>query len=764
MYRTLEIGPDKLPLRRRIFWRSFALMLLLIIGITMTAIFSQTRNFHNASKTFYVTQAQLMTMQLPDQILWNDKIGLLQRLQRTVDSDSAIAYAYLSVNGSPLVHTFDNGFPQDLVGLSTPYDKIIAYRTIIDQDNQIFDHIMTDIATTQAVLHFGLRHSELNRRAWQDLQQILTMAFLALCLGAALSCQIAHVTTSEVEEATIGLYRERRFLQSVIDGVVDPIRVLNTNKEIIMLNRSAQTELGNEDCLGEKCRECDNGNGNNDNECPFETVRRTQQPVRILQHRRDKEDTLSIYEIEASPLINNGQFDGMVSTARNITDRLRLEASLDEKESRLLYMSNHDLLTNLPNRVLFRNRLNQAIARNHEGSHVVLLFIGLDRFTKINESLGREIGDNTLTQAAERFHNCLAENQILARLGGDEFAVIMEDCRHPQDAAKTAKKLLEQLTEPIHVQPNEIYLTASIGISSYPQDGESPKTLMSHADIAMTRAKSEGKDRYQFFEREMTQTTKRVFELENDLRKAVARNELRVYYQPQIQLDSQQITGMEALVRWQHPQRGLISPADFIPLAEETGLIVSIGEWVLRQACQQVAMWHDQGLPAVTVAVNLSPLQFRHKALVRNVAKTLKETGINPACLELEVTESMIMDSIDKSTATMIELTELGAGLAIDDFGTGYSSLSYLRYFPLTKLKIDKSFIERVTSDEHDAALATSVIALAHSLNLKVVAEGIEHEDQVQFLVKRSCHQGQGFLFSRPVPAEDMEQLLRQIQ
>nr|WP_320113907.1 EAL domain-containing protein [uncultured Desulfuromonas sp.] len=763
MYRTIAIGPDKLPLRRRIFWRSFALMLLLIIGVTMTAIFSQTSHFHKASKTFYATQAQLMTLQLPDQILWNDKIGLLQRLQRTVDSDSAIAYAYLTVQGSPLVHTFDKGFPLDLVGLSTPYDKIIAYRTIIGQDGEIFDHIMSDIPTTQAVLHFGLRHSELNRRSWKDLQHILTMAVLALFLGAALSCQIAHVTTGEVEEATQDLYKERRFLQTVIDGVVDPIRVLNHHKEIIMLNRSAQSELSKEDCLGEKCRECHNGVDDDDNECPFETVRRTRQAVRILQHRRDQEDTLSIYEIEASPLINDGHFEGMVATARNITDRLRLEASLDEKESRLLYMSNHDLLTNLPNRVLFRNRLNQAIARS-QNNHVVLLFIGLDRFTKINESLGREIGDNTLTQAAERFRRCLTENHTLARLGGDEFAVIMEDCRHPRDAAQTAKSLLEQLIEPIHVHPNEIYLTASIGISSYPQDGETPKTLMSHADIAMTRAKSEGKDRYQFFEREMTRSTKREFELENDLRKAVARNELRVYYQPQIQLDTQKITGMEALIRWQHPQRGLIPPADFIPLAEETGLIVSIGEWVLHQACRQVAQWHDQGLPAVTVAVNLSPLQFRHKALVRNVAKTLHETGINPACLELEVTESMIMDSVDKSTATMLELTKLGAGLAIDDFGTGYSSLSYLRYFPLTKLKIDKSFIERVTSDEHDAALATSVIALAHSLNLKVVAEGIEHEDQVQFLVQRSCHQGQGFLFSEPVAAPAMEQLLRQIQ
>ena len=764
MYRAIVIDPDKAPLRRRIFWRSFTLLLLLIAGLTATAMYSGTSHFHKASKTFYITQARLMSMQLPDQILWNDKVGLLQRLQRTVDSDSAIAYVYLTVEGKPLVHTFEQGFPKDLIGLSTPYDKIIDYRTIIGRDRKTYDHIMMDVAATQAVLHFGLLHSELNHRAWQSLQHILTMALLAMGLGAALSCQIAAVTTREVEEITTDLYRERRFLQKVIDGVVDPVRVLNTRKEIIMLNRSAQKEMGDQECLGLKCTDCYDTDGQGGDKCPFERVKKTGRPVRLTQHRRTKDETTAIYEIEGSPLFDGDQFDGMVVTARNITDRLRLEASLDEKESRLLYMSNHDLLTNLPNRVLFRNRLNQALARNQEDNHVVLLFIGLDRFTKINESLGREIGDQTLTQVAVRFRRCLTDSNILARLGGDEFAVIIEQCKDPQEATQIAKDLLQQLTEPIHVEPNDIYLTASIGISTYPQHGTDPKTLMSHADIAMTRAKSEGKDRYQFFEREMTQKAARIFELENDLRKAAERDELHVYYQPQIQLDSLQITGMEALVRWQHPEYGMISPVDFIPLAEETGLIVSIGEWVLRQACQQVAQWHEQGLPNVTVAVNLSPLQFRHKGLVNNVAKILKETGIRPACLELEITESMIMDSVDKATATMIQLTELGTGLAIDDFGTGYSSLSYLRYFPLSKLKIDKSFIKRVTSDEHDAALATSVIALAHSLNLKVVAEGIESQEQVQFLVQRSCHQGQGFLFGKPVPAHMMEQLLYQAQ
>ncbi|PLX93051.1 MAG: hypothetical protein C0620_08220 [Desulfuromonas sp.] len=753
--------PKKLPLKRRIFWRSYILLLLLISGLTIAAITSETDHYHQSTKTFYATQARLMSMQLPDQILWNDKIGLLQRLKRTVESDSAIAYAYVTIDGNPLVHTFALGFPTGLVGLTTPYDKNIAFRSIRDENDQVFDHIMTDIDTTQAVLHFGINHSELNHRAWSNLQQILTMAILAILLGAGLSCQIAAVTTTEVEEATNDLYRERSFLQTVIDGVVDPVRVLNANKQIIMLNRSAQREIDDSFELGQACHNFYCGQREDDNDCPFDLVRKSLSPARIMQHRKNADGSTAIFEIEASPLLVNGAFDGLVTTARNITDRLKLEASLDEKESRLLYMSNHDLLTNLPNRLLFRNRLNQALARSHSDSQVILLFIGLDRFTKINESLGREIGDQTLAQVARRFQSCLADKYVLARLGGDEFAVILEDCSELSTASDIAKALLEELVSPIHVATHDIYLTASIGISVFPRDGHDPKQLMSNADIAMTRAKSEGKDRYQFFEPEMTRKTSHVFELESDLRKALERNELRVYYQPQIQLDSQQMTGTEALVRWQHPDHGLISPTDFIPLAEETGLIIPIGEWVLRQACLQVVDWQRRGLPPLTVAVNLSPLQFRQKSLTSSVARVISETGINPNFLELEITESMIMDSIDKSTATMIELTELGTRLAIDDFGTGYSSLSYLRYFPLSKLKIDKSFIERVTSDDHDAALASSVIALAHSLNLKVVAEGIESEEQVNFLVQRSCHQGQGFLFSKPVPPQEIENLLR---
>ncbi|MCD6526912.1 MAG: EAL domain-containing protein [Desulfuromonas sp.] len=749
-------------LKKRIFWRSFLLLTLLIVGVSVTAIVSETSHYHQATKTFYSAQARLLASQIPDQVLWNDNRELLHRLKRTVSSDNAITYAYLTLNNVPLIHTFEQGFPEELLPLSTGETRNIDIRTIADHNDSEYYHIMVDVGTTEAILHFGILRSELNRRAWNNIEQIIVMTVLALLIGAGLSRQIAAVTTSEVEQSTKTLIRQRCFLQTVIDGIVDPVRVINDQKQIILLNRAAKNNLN--DHYGDTCSDnyCHERNGQN--ACPLQSVRDSNGPIRFIQHLQQSDGNVNIYEIEASPLIDKGRFAGIVETTRDITDRLKLEASLDEKESRLLYMSHHDLLTSLPNRILFRDRLTQSLACNNLPSKVALLFIGLDRFKKINESLGREAGDQALSQIAMRLKDCFSNGEVLARLGGDEFAVIIEGVHKLTSVSRMAKQILAQFSSPLKLNDHEIYLTTSIGISLYPNDGNDPKQLMTNADVALTRAKEEGKDRYQFFEADMTRHTNKFFQLENDLRKALDKQQLVVYYQPQINLDSQKITGLEALVRWNHPQHGMISPLDFIPLAEECGLIVPIGEWVLRNACEQVVTWQQQGMTSITVAVNLSPLQFRQNNLVTTVSQIIEETGIDPSILELEITESMIMDGVDKATSTMLELTDLGLKLAIDDFGTGYSSLSYLRYFPLSKLKIDKCFIERVTCDEDDAALASSVIALAHSLNLKVVAEGIETEAQAAFLRQKNCHQGQGFLFSKPLPADQLIALLKDIQ
>lgn len=751
---------DRSGLKKRVFWRSFVLLTLLILGVCTTATISETNHYRQATQTFYIAQARLLSLQIPDQVLWNDQVGLLKRLQSTVTSDNAIDYAYLVQNGVPVVSTFKDGFPQGLLQLTIDNDNAISIKNVADQSKQHYYHIMVNVGTTRAALHLGIRKSELNRRAWNNIQQIIAMSLLAVLIGAGLSRQIALVTTSEVAQITKKLDRQRHFLQSIIDGIVDPIRVVRDTKQIILMNRSAVNNLSNKKTQGNLC--CDNYCGERDDQttCPLKAVKENNGPVRVIQQRHQQDGSTKIYEIEASPLIEKGQISGMIETTRDITDRLQLEASLDEKKSKLLYMSHHDLLTNLPNRTLLRDRLSQALNRNTPPAMVALFFIGMDRFKKINESLGREIGDQVLTQVSNRLRNSFTNGEVMARLSGDEFAVIVENTRELTAMSRMAKQILDQFSQPIILKSTEIYLTASIGISLYNSDGNDTRQLMTNADIALTRAKDEGRNRYQFFEAEMTRHANKFFQLENDLRKAIDHNQLVVYYQPQINLLSRQITGLEALVRWNHPELGLISPLDFIPLAEECGLIVPIGEWVLRESCKQIVSWQKQGRAPITVAVNLSPLQFRQDNLVATVDNIINETGIDPTILELEITESMIMDGLEKATSTMVELTELGLQLAIDDFGTGYSSLSYLRYFPLSKLKIDKCFIERVTSDEDDAALASAVIALAHSLNLKVVAEGIETEAQADFLRQKNCHQGQGFLFSKPLPAHELVELM----
>lgn len=754
---------DRTGLKKRIFWRSFSLLTLLIIGVCTTATISETNHYHQATQTLYMSQARLLALQVPDQVLWNDQVSLLNRLQSTVTSDNAIAYAYIEQNGSPLVHTFGNGFPEELLDLTIDIDTSITINNIADQDNHRYYHIMVNIDTTQAVLHLGIQKSELNRRAWKNIQQIIAMSLLAVLIGAGLSRQIARVTTSEVGQITMKLDRQRHFLQTVIDGIVDPVRVVRDTKEIILMNRSAVNNLTNKKTQGKLC--CDDYCGERDDQtiCPLEAIKETKGSVRVIQQRQQDDGSTKIYEIEASPLLENGHISGMIETTRDITDRLQLEASLDEKKSKLLYMSHHDLLTNLPNRILLRDRLSQALNRNKPPAMVALLFIGIDRFKKINESLGREIGDQVLAHISKRLKASFTNGEVMARLSGDEFAMIIEDTGELTAMSRIAKRILDQFLLPLDIKNSEIYLTASIGISLFPSDGGDTRQLMTNADIALTRAKAEGRNRYQFFEAEMTRHTNKFFQLENDLRKGLDNDQLVVYYQPQINLLSRQITGLEALVRWKHPELGLIAPNDFIPLAEECGLIVPIGEWVLRESCEQIVRWQKQGRAPITMAVNLSPLQFRQDNLVATVEKIIHETGIDPTILELEITESMIMDGFEKATSTMVELTQLGLQLAIDDFGTGYSSLSYLRYFPLSKLKIDKCFIERVTSDKDDAALASSVIALAHSLNLKVVAEGIETEAQATFLHQKNCHQGQGFLFSKPLPAHELIELMDKV-
>ena len=455
----------------------------------------------------------------------------------------------------------------------------------------------------------------------------------------------------------------------------------------------------------------------------------------------------------AAPLLDLvGKARGAVGAWLEITGRKQAE----EQARSLAY---HDPLTGLPNRLLFQDRLGLAVAQAHRHRKpLAMLFLDLDRFKVINDSLGHTVGDRLICEVAGRLRTCLREGDTVARLGGDEFTLLLPDIGQAVDAAKVAKKVLDLVRMPFAVDGRELFVTASAGISLYPDDGSDAETLVKNADTAMYRAKEQGRDNYQLYTPAMNATALERLALESSLRKALAQDELVLYYQPIFDRTGR-AHGVEALLRWRHPELGLILPSEFIPLAEITGVILPMGPWVLRGACAQAWIWQERH-PGLSVAVNLSARQFQEPGLVGHVTDALADTGLEPRLLKLEITESNAMQNAQTSIQTLRELKALGVQISIDDFGTGYSSLSYLRRFPIDTLKIDRSLIRDIGSDPDDAAIAGAVIALAHTLKLEVVAEGVETRGQLEFLVASGCDRMQGYLFSPPVPAESCEELL----
>jgi diguanylate cyclase (GGDEF)-like protein/PAS domain S-box-containing protein len=431
-------------------------------------------------------------------------------------------------------------------------------------------------------------------------------------------------------------------------------------------------------------------------------------------------------------------------------------------ETELLHLANHDALTSLPNRSLLQDRLSQAIAfANRTERQVAVLLIDLDRFKNINDSLGHDAGDNIIMEIGRRLSVNARDGDTVARLGGDEFVVVLAGVERVETIATTAQQVLESLAQPMTIQEHEFFPAGSIGISLYPKDGEDAQTLLKNADTAMYRAKDAGRNNFQFYAQDMNSRALDRLKLEGRLRRALSREEFVLHYQPQMELASGAIVGVEALIRWQPPGQEMAYPGDFIPIAEETGLIVAIGEWVLRTACAQHKAWDDADIfPHTRIAVNLSARQFKQQDIVKMVSRVLHETGCHATCLELEITESIIMENPELAAETLQQLSDMGIHLSIDDFGTGYSSLSYLKRFPINTLKIDKSFVRDITTDSDDAAIAKAVIALAHSMKLKVIAEGVETVEQLDFLRAQSCDQIQGYYLSRPVLAAQIEKLL----
>ncbi|WP_413436482.1 putative bifunctional diguanylate cyclase/phosphodiesterase [Sulfuriferula sp. GW1] len=441
--------------------------------------------------------------------------------------------------------------------------------------------------------------------------------------------------------------------------------------------------------------------------------------------------------------------------AQKLTEQVRAaKVELD-------HLAHHDVLTDLPNRLLLQDRLSQAIElARRQRTQLAVMFMDLDQFKHINDSLGHSIGDQLLQSVAQRLVACVRQSDTVSRQGGDEFVLLLPHIEHAEDAALSAQKLLAALVAPHRIDQHDLHISVSIGISIYPDDGQDAETLIKNADTAMYHAKEYGRNNYKFFEQSMNARAVLRQSVEASLRRALERQEFVLHYQPKINLHSGTIVGVEALIRWQHPELGLLLPAHFVPIAEECGLILPIGRWVLRTACLQAQAWRQAGLPPIIIAVNTSALEFRAKDFLEYLRTVLAETGLNPACLELELTESVLMHDVEFSNAVLPAIADLGVMLAVDDFGTGYSSLSYLKLFPIDTLKIDQSFVNQITTNPDDATIVSAVIGMGKSLRLRVIAEGVETPEQYAFLLTQQCDVGQGYYFSHPMTAEAIATLL----
>jgi diguanylate cyclase (GGDEF)-like protein len=492
------------------------------------------------------------------------------------------------------------------------------------------------------------------------------------------------------------------------------------------------------------------------NPCPMETIlgndRVEALPRSSVLVRRDGSEA-AVEDTWAPMHDSEGKTVGAVLVLHDVS-------AVQAMSQRMQHLAQHDALTDLPNRFLLNDRLTQAIslALRH-GTRTAVLFLDLDRFKHVNDTLGHQTGDRLLQQITRRLKSCCEQiTATISRHGGDEFIIVLPEVGESYDAARTATQALKSITEPYFVDGNEIHISASIGISVCPEDGEDADTIIKHAEAAMYQAKAQGRNNYQFFTRHINERALRRFALERNLRRAIAREESALYYQPKVSIADRRVIGAEALIRWNNLQEGMVPPTQFIPVAEESGLIIPIGEWVLRKACEQNRTWQQAGYAPIPISVNVSAVQFREKHFLDMVARVLKETGLDPRYLELELTESVTMQDLELTASLLESLKRMGVSLSIDDFGTGYSSLSYLKRFPIDTLKIDKSFVQDVTTDPDSAAIIGAIIGMAKSLKQQVIAEGVETREQFEFLRWQGCDGIQGYFFSQPLAPKDFEQ------
>ncbi|SEJ22855.1 sensor domain-containing protein [Paraburkholderia diazotrophica] len=511
-----------------------------------------------------------------------------------------------------------------------------------------------------------------------------------------------------------------------------------------------------QEVIGQDCRLLQRDDRNQDGIAAIRQALAANREVSAVLRNYRKDGALFWNQLYIAPVPDtDGQTTHHIAVINDVTALIRYQEQLE-------YQANYDSLTRLPNRNLLRDRLQHALIvaeRHHKG--VAVVFIDLDGFKNVNDSLGHSVGDRLLSVVADRLARCARASDTVARHGGDEFVIVMTDTVDEQSLIAWMERVRASISEPVWLDGTELYVGCSMGASLFPQDGEDAETLMKKADLAMYRAKDMGRNTFQFYQPEMNVSAGARLNMERRLRRALRDNEFLLHYQPQVDIETGQVVGMEALVRWRDPEVGLIPPSQFIPVAEESGLIGPLSEWVLREACRQNKAWQDEGLPPARVSVNLSARQFQQRDIAKLVTQVLAETGLEPQYLELELTESTIMRNAEEAVTMLTELHALGIGLAIDDFGTGYSSLSYLKRFPVDRLKIDRSFVSDIGESSDDETITSAIIALAHSLNLQVIAEGVETSTQLDFLKERACDEMQGYFFAKPLPHDAIPDMLQ---